>query len=219
MSELMIELFSGSKTVAGAFEESGFRTFTLDNNPEFEPDMVADIMEVDSEDLPDRPLAMWISPPCKYFSLANTRGHYFAPGGEPVTIEAIQAVEIVKKALRLVEAKDPLYWFLENPYTGFLRHQKFMERYHMTVVNYCQYGSKSMKPTCIWGEFPAAWNPRTTCQHQRHEESAWGMAFGNSFSEMSFNRAIVPLPLAQELVSAILDSEGQRSHTTLAAFM
>jgi hypothetical protein len=215
MKPLFIELFSGSKTTAREFEKLGFDTFTIDID--FDPDLVKDMMCVDCGDfahldIASRPLVVvWASPPCKAFSLANTHNHHFAPGGKPLTEKAHQGIAMVKKTLELIELIDPDFWFLENPYTGFLRHQKFMQKYHMVKILYCQYGSEFQKPTSIWGEFPSGWVPRVTCNCRSHA-SMWGDA-GNypnkKYGEMGYDRAIVPAALGKELAEACLISESR----------
>jgi hypothetical protein len=212
MKPLFIELFSGSKTTSQQFQDLGFETFTIDID--FEPDLVKDMMCVDCGDfahldLASRPLVVvWASPPCKAFSLANTHNHHFAPGGKPLTEKAIEGIDMVKKTIELIQMINPHFWFLENPYTGFLRHQKFMKKYHMVKVLYCQYGSEFQKPTSIWGEFPSAWIPKGTCHCHSHA-SMWSDASnypGKKYGEMGFDRAIVPAPLGRELAEACLIS-------------
>jgi len=213
MKPLFIELFSGSKTTAREFEKLGFDTFTIDID--FDPDLVKDIMSVVYADfthlnLASRPLVVvWASPPCKAFSLANTSNHHFAPGGKPLTEKAHLARNLVKKTLDIIQMIDPRFWFLENPFTGFLRHQKFMQKYHMVKVLYCQYGSKFQKPTSIWGEFPSSWFPKGICHCHSHE-SLWSHLSPNkSFREMGFDRAIVPATLGREVGKACLISNSR----------
>ena len=43
----MIELWSGTGRMAEAFQELGYKTVTLDSNPDLSPDIVGDIMDWD----------------------------------------------------------------------------------------------------------------------------------------------------------------------------
>lgn len=215
MKPLFIELFSGSKTTAKEFEKQGFETFTIDIN--FDPDLVKDIMHVRIEDfkhlkLEKRPLVVvWASPPCKAYSLANTHSHHFAPGGKPLTEQAHKSNRIVKRTLYIIRKLNPGFWFLENPYTGMLRHQKFMSHYHMVKILYCQYGSEFQKPTSIWGEFPSKWIPKVKCNCKSHA-SLWGIEGivpKKKYGEMGYDRAIVPAALGRELATACLTSKSR----------
>lgn len=207
MTRLFIELFSGSKTTAKQFESLGWETFTVDI--EYEPDLEMDIMSPDLlEHFPNwqeyDEVVVWASPPCKAFSLAASPQRHFAPGGKPLSEGAFAGIEMVKRTLEIIEEINPKFWFLENPWTGFLKHQKFMKKYPMTRVFYCNYGSPVSKPTAIWGEHPSHWRPKTSCNHIKHE-SLWDDAKlypGLTFAEMSHFRAIVPAELGREIALA-----------------
>ena len=50
----MIEFFSGSGNVADSFRKKGYDVLTIDNNPNLNPDLVADIMNLKIKDLPEK---------------------------------------------------------------------------------------------------------------------------------------------------------------------
>ena len=208
----MIELFAGSKTTAKQFFSQGYETFTVDIEEKYNPDLVMDIMNRSiMKYLPANPDVVWASPPCKVFSLAATQQHHFAPGGKPLTEAAKEGIKMVKRTLYIIEKLDPKFWFLENPWTGFLKQQDFMKKYPMQKVFYCNYGSPVAKPTAIWGEHPSYWRPKGTCSHIKHV-SLWSDASlypGLTYAQMSYHRAIVPAPLGLEIAKACAKSKNR----------
>lgn len=171
----MIELFSGSGKMAKCFRAEGYETFTIDIDPYLDTDLTADIGDMCISEIPSKfrnPDVVWAGLDCTYFSQANTHnGGHFGPNGHPKTERAIEALDLLIKTLDLIEILQPKFWFLENPGgNGAIKRIKIMKNYPSVEIYYCQYGSKIMKPTMIYGKFPSAWIPRVVCSCIRHEE-------------------------------------------------
>src|ERR1041385_9201344 len=116
-----LELFCGTKSFSKVAERLGHSTFTVDNDPQHEPDLVADMMRIAPSMLP-RVDILWASPPCTAFSVAAI-GHHWTGGHRayiPKTEAAQLGISLVKKTLDLIEKTRPKYWFIENP-RGVLR--------------------------------------------------------------------------------------------------
>lgn len=64
-----IELFSGTKSFSKVATKLGYKTFTIDNNPELNPDLCISILEL--EKLDNDIDYLWASPPCQSFSVAS----------------------------------------------------------------------------------------------------------------------------------------------------
>lgn len=196
---LFVELFSGSKTVARAFAEQGWRTLTIDNNADLEPDICADILDVTPEMI-EGATVIWASPPCTTFSVAGFGAGHFKDY-KPQTPEAKRAIRIVKHTLKLIHTVNPTYWFLENP-RGLLRKMDFMKKYPRDTVTYCMYGHDRMKPTDLWGRFPERWigkncfhlNP---CPH--HVKAPRGSTTGIQGMKSPYEKAIVPYDLGAQI--------------------
>ena len=208
-SPLMIELFAGSARMAQTFREAGFETFTVDieelsRDPERQIDLIADVLTLKAGELPPNPHVVWASPPCTYYTFARGANMVFKPGGKPDLPESLIANEIVEHTLHLIEELEPTYWFLENPHQGHLRQQPFMKKYLKSTVHYCNYGEDFQKPTDIWGRHPIHWKPKTHCHHRKHKVNIAGVFHAVDAGE----RALIPQPLCDEIVKAVVDSKG-----------
>ena len=213
-SPLMIELFAGSARMAQTFREAGFETFTVDieelsRDPERQIDLIADVMSLKADDLPPNPHVVWASPPCTAYSFARQKDRVFGPGGKPLVDEAFEANHLVQHTLHLIGQLEPTYWFMENP-AAYLAMQPFMKFYPKRRVSYCQYGALTQKPTDIWGQHPIHWRPKAHCSHSSH-----GTQISQPKSMAAFDsvvpkrdRALLPQPLCDEIVKAVVDSKG-----------
>jgi len=197
----VLELFSGSKVLSETFEERGHDTFTVDKEEEYEPDLAADILELDVGNLPEEFQedvdVVWASPPCTTFSIASMYRYW--EDGEPCKSDTYIGLALVKKALELIEKIDPDYWFVENP-RGMLRKVSFMKSLPRRVtVTYCQYGMDHMKPTDIWTN--TDWTPRPMCDVgcDCHTSSERGSKKGVQGKAGNYERAKIPRELCDEV--------------------
>jgi len=142
----VLDLFAGLGGFSQAFKDKGHKVITLDNNPEFNPDICIDIMKVIPEALPYYDVIL-ASPPCNCFSVASIGKHW--RDGVPDE-KTKQAIDIVKHTLCLIIDMHPKYWFMENP-RAMLR--TIIGNPPVTVF-YAQYGEDRLKPTDIWGRHP-----------------------------------------------------------------
>lgn len=210
LNRTMVELFSGSATVARAFMLKGWDTLTVDNDPKHMPDRVWDITTSDSDNYRDagfdRPGFLWASPDCRKWSYASgARNEFREANNEPLSEEALEAREMVKHTLQLIEELKPTYWVLENPDHGALKDQDFMKSYPTTRVMYCAYGHDYQKRTRLWGKFPPSWVPKTTCSHSAHKNI-------KTYKD-AYHRSIVPFRLGLDLVYAAQKDDGAQLPT------
>jgi len=211
LKPVMVELFAGSAVMASTFEKAGFEVFTVDiedlsRDPEHPIDLVKDIFDVEHIDLPSEPLVVWASPPCTAYSYARQKDRCFGPGGLPLNEEAHQANRLVRKTLTLIERMNPTYWFLENP-RAYLGKQPFMKKIQGVHVSYCRYGEKVEKPTQIWGRHPVKWEPKAHCSHVVHRDAITNHR-GHGYLVPKKDRAVLPQPLCDEIVKAVISSRG-----------
>lgn len=190
----ILELFSGTGSFTRACKRRGHDTFTIDNDPQFKPDLCADILDIDVNTIIDEydvPQIIWASPPCQCFSAMNNHIH-FDKHLNPLTKEARNSIELVKHTLDLIKELQPLYWFLENP-RALLNQFPFMKKYPLRVITYCQYNDFRMKPTHLWGNFPESmiW---LMCEYEDpcHEAVKYGTRGGTLSLKDSAERAKVP---------------------------
>lgn len=159
MTRLCLDLFSGRGGFSEAFRRRwptgeylpdllDWEVVTVDINPDFEPDICADVMDLRPADLPDAELVL-ASPPCTRLGKMAQCQDYF-DGSSPKTPGAREHVALLYHTLGLIRALDPRYWFLENP-PGKAR--LYLGEPTGTVT-YCQYGAEYQKRTHLWGHHP-----------------------------------------------------------------
>jgi|SRR5690349_9193246 len=172
--------------------------------------------------LPDVVLA---SPDCSTFShLAN--GHWEvtgprkAPVKRPVSKRALEAVELVRTTVGLIqwlearakEEERAFWWWMENP-VGMMAALDFLAAFPRVTVHYCKYGVKAQKPTHLWGRHPKTWRPRgPLCKagdpcHPPGEEGIVAM-------DSSAERALIPLELSLDVCLAVESAGPEMSTTT-----
>ena len=106
----ILDLFSGTGSVAKVFRNYGRTVTTLDRD--LPADIQTDIMDWKYKELPRKSFdVIWASPPCTEYSLAKTTG----------VRKIDEANAIVKRTLEIIAYFNPTTWILENPQTGLLK--------------------------------------------------------------------------------------------------
>ena len=221
----VLDLFAGLKGWSSAFDHD---VRTLDIEPKFDCDITLDILDFE----PDIHLQDWkpdlilASPPCNAFSVASIGHHWKGGVGAyiPKSDFAVLSKEIVKRTLAVIEELDPMFWILENP-VGVLRKMPFMKGIERRTVTYCQYGENRMKPTDLWGGFPASLRLEPPCRNGDpcHEAAPRGSRKGTQGLKNVALRAIIPYQLSFDVKEAAEKdhSAGKRhiKHPTLLDYL
>jgi len=205
-----LELFSGTESFSKVARARGYKTFTVDNDSQHEPDLVQDILSLDVENLKrtlraegiDHVNIIWASPPCTTFSVASL-GHYWKEG-KPKTSNTYIGLAIALKTLEIIRELNPDYFFIENP-RGMLRKQHFLRDKYKRTVTYCQYGANVQKPTDIWTNC-YNWVPKKMCNagDNCHESAKRGADNGvQNQNRNPIMRAVIPPALFQEIFDTI----------------
>lgn len=130
---LMLDLCCGLKGASAAMKDRGWQVVTLDIDPRFRPDIVADVRGWSWNG--ERVELIWASPPCTEF--ARESMPWSRTGNEP-------DMSIVLGCQRIIDEARPTFWAIENvrgavswlaPYLG-----------RPAFVNF---------PWFLWGFFPA----------------------------------------------------------------
>lgn len=167
----VLDLFSGLDGWGGPWRERGHDVFSVDWEPQFQPDLCIDVMDLRRKHLPWATVdAVLASPPCEAFSVASIGRHW--SGGRrqyvPKTPWATQSMRLVSRTVRIVQIVQAPVWIVENP-RGVLRKLGIMPEvppwYHTTQW-YCHWGEDRAKPTDLWyGGLDVKW--RRECHNRR----------------------------------------------------
>ena len=152
-----LDLFCGTKSFTKIAEKKGYECDTLDILESFNPTFCCDIMEWDYKQIPQGTYdIIWSSPNCKDYSKMNFICN-------KMDKDLTYSNNLIKRVLEIFEYFKPKYWFLENPQTGKLKDQEFMDFLPFQDVDYCKYGYDYRKRTRIWTN-NILWNPRPLCR-------------------------------------------------------
>ena len=192
----MLDLFCGTKSMSKVFKAGGWDTLTIDIDPQFNPDVCKDVIDLVLFTHFD---VVWASPPCTAFSVASIGRHW--PMGNP-SVDAVFGNKLLAKTLEIINITRPKYWFIENP-RGMMRTLPIMASLPKQTVTYCQYGDKRMKPTDIWTNCDV-WVPRPACKNgdSCHEPAPRGARTGTQGIDGARDRAVIPEELCKAIFMA-----------------
>ena len=200
----VLDLFSGTQSIATAFRNRGHETFTieLDRNHK-NIDWYEDIMKINAEDIVKRfgyPDVIWASPPCEKFSVAAIGRNWIKGSNEPKNEESKQALKLLEHTIELIKELNPKFYFIENP-RGKMRKMDCMQDLPRYTVTYCQYGDFRMKPTDIWTNHP---NPKfkPMCKNGDpcHQPAPRGSRNGTQGLKNAIERSRIPKQLCEHIV-------------------
>ena len=164
MTEMrLLDLFSGTGSVAMKAREMGYETTSLDIVDG--ADICCDIMKWDYK-VYDKGYfdIIWASPPCDTFSIRRRsiigrNGHT----KESILNDLIErGLPLLFKTREIIEYLNPKLWFIENPQTGLMKNY-FESEIKFYDVDYCKYTDWGYrKRTRIWygGEIEPKFIPR-----------------------------------------------------------
>ena len=155
----LLDLFTGTGSVARVAEELGYEVHTIDIDLKCKPDICADILEFDYKAafVPGYFDVVWASCPCETFSAARRSNIGRMVKGEIMTAETLLrdtnfvGVPILRRTQEIINFLQPKMWFIENPYTGSMKN--YIET-KPAVYDYCMYNFPYRKRTAIWSNKP-----------------------------------------------------------------
>ena len=144
-------------------------------------------------------------PPCTEYSMAKTVG----------VRKIAEANKVVERTLEIIAYLRPTYYVIENPQTGYLKVQTFMQELPYKDVDYCKYGMPYRKRTRLWNNV-ASWIPRPLCVkdcaqmlENRHRQTAQNRPRPNYTEDVRIpTRELYKIPqqLVDEIEQALTNS-------------
>jgi hypothetical protein len=203
----ILELFAGSRSFGKIAEIMGHQVYSSDINNFEKINYVTDILNFDVKKIDFIPDVIWASPPCTCFSVASI-GKHWQKNGVPKTDNAINAIEIVKKTIFIIDyfmqKNSLLIYFVENP-RGKLRKLKYVNFFEKGyTISYCQYGDNRMKPTDIWTN-SNNWKPKPICKNgdKCHNAAPRGSKTGTQGLKNAYERSKIPENLCIEILESL----------------
>ena len=171
---VLLELFSETGSMGGAFRDVGWEVISVDIDPETSATMHMDVRDL-TADMIEQPDLIWASPVCTHYSRARTRANTPRDFG--------WADSLVQAVLDLAaELHCPCMF--ENPESGLLKSRAIVQGIPYRVIDYCKYADHrsshtARKRTAIWC-VDVAWQPQRElcrkdcgfCVGNRHNETA-----------------------------------------------
>ena len=138
-----LELCSGYGSFSHvAKTEFGYDTTTIDIDPYFDPTICIDILNWNYRTFePGHFDVIWASPPCTQYSNSKRSG-----------VRNLELADsIVMKCKEIIQYYKPRLWFIENPFTGLLKHRPLLTGLPSYRVDYCAYDRQlgMKKSTCL----------------------------------------------------------------------
>lgn len=219
--KVCLDLFSGTGSATKVFKESSeWEVVEVDLGEEHNPDIQANVMELEASNLPDADF-IWASPPCKAFSVASIGHHWEKKYDEyiPQTDFAEKSIDLVKHTIDLIEEINPDYWFMENPRAmmrKILREE--LDMWPEGTVTYCQYGDNRMKPTDLWGNHPESFVYKS-CSNGAdcHDAAPRGSRTGTQGMSSDTVRGMIPYGLSKAVFDSVQNPDKKKGQQKLEA--
>lgn len=112
---------------------------SIDNDPQMQPTVVAEIGNSDYKMLGGGVDAIWCSPPCTQSSIARSKAN------TPRDLEG--ADKLVRRCRDMISHFQPLARFMENPHSGMLRSRNVVPDLPSIIIDYCMYAYNYRKHT------------------------------------------------------------------------
>ena len=187
----VLELFSGTESFSKIARIRGHKTFTIELQEKFKPDLCKDILKVSAKEIIEKfgfPDIIWASPPCTNFSIAC---HKHWENQEPKQ-ETIKDIKLLHHTLKIIFELHPKFWFLENP-KGRMR---WILGLPPNTIYYGAYGHWCKKPTDLWGFYPKMKFKNLPKKNFNKFETM------NNGKDRTILRAIVPEELCLKLIKS-----------------
>jgi len=210
---LILELFSGTKSIGKVFEKEGHKVISVDIDNYFKPTHNDSIHDFDYKQY-DHFDYIHASPPCRWFSSLQMAQYnkmrmidgnlvYYDKYFNEMMIET-ESDLYVKKALEIINYFKPICWTMENPYStnpNALHRRPYMADYKYSIVDYCQYDYPVRKRTILFNNFNILLNK---CNKKNHTSN-----IGNTCKSQAqwtlYERYRIPEKLCKSIYNQVIN--------------
>ena len=151
---VMYDVFSGTGSVGSVFRQAGWDVYSIDickKAAKRSEGLQCCVLKHDwkswPQPRPDRPLVVWLSPPCTPFSNATPRTKRLSA---PYKALGRLAEWSISFAQHMRPKSGHYAWIMENPSHTSLRTADFLKIIPVTFCSYCRYGRDYRKDTSLW---------------------------------------------------------------------
>ncbi len=212
-----LDLFSGLGGFSQAFEDSDeWSVTTVDINPEFSPDVQADVVGLSWSEVGTHYDVVLAGPPCPGFSLMNVSDNWDGEDN-PDSESARDSLETMFATFRLIESISPDWYVIENP-VGMAR--PYLERFCESVdlITQCQYGRDVQKRTYLGHNLTGFDARRCASGDGCHKAAPRGSDTGTQSTDKTPpERAKLPRGLSEEVLRSIENRSEQQTLDTVIA--
>lgn len=137
-----LDLFSGTGSFKKFCIKQGWECISLDIDGR--SDITADILEWNYKEYDNNTFDIIAAfPPCNDYSILNQ-------SRPEKIIDLSHSNNMVKKTLDIINFFKPIIFIIENPQTGTLKKQSFMNDIPYVDIDYCYFGYPIRKRTRFW---------------------------------------------------------------------
>ena len=201
--DLCVDLCSGTGGFSQAFREAGWEVVTVDNDPDFQPTICADVRTLKVGEIERatslgnfrayRKVVALAAPPCQRFSIAMPR---WPQSG------IREALEIVGACLELIIEIAPDAWLMENPkgrlrwFLGAPPNSVKQGDYGRTTSIQGGKNRRPYKPTDLWGNVPFGMVPASKVLNVVRGSTGFT-------KESRAARSAIPIGLSRAILKAV----------------
>jgi hypothetical protein len=205
----LLDLFTGTGSVANVAESLGYEVTTLDMDARCNPTVCANVLDFDYTIWePGDFQVVWASPPCETFSCARKCNIGRVVKGEMMTAERLLrdtecvGVPVLRRTQEIINYLQPRLYFIENPGTGLMKNY-IPEK--PVMFDYCRFGFDYRKRTAIWSnkELVSVLCDKTCLVNGRHPKTAIGTSKvqqGQGSGSDKSGRYAIPKDLIRTLI-------------------
>tara|TARA_R110000772_G_C13123491_1_gene422093 strand:+ start:83 stop:706 length:624 start_codon:yes stop_codon:yes gene_type:complete len=204
---IILELFSGTKSIGKIFEKEGHTVISVDIDNHFKPTHNVSIFDFDYKQYKHFDY-IHASPPCNEYSINQSSwygrkrkvNNVLVDFNEEIhKIELLKSDKLVLKTLEIINYFKPKSWTIENPYSNWrnsLKKRLIVKDLNYSICDYCMYNHLCKKPTIIFNNF--------NLNLKRCNKAHTHIRFDKTSCKL-YDRYVIPNELCKEIYKQIIN--------------